>query len=60
MSHEDYVEELLRITDAANKGGRLVYWNMLADRKPSGQITGQLPIITGWADDDHYLEEILY
>ena len=23
---------------------------------PSGQITAQLPMITGWADDEHYLE----
>ncbi len=34
MSYEDYVSDLERIVTSSKKGARLVYWNMLADRKP--------------------------
>lgn len=33
MSYNQYVTELERIIDSSNTGARLVYWNMLADRK---------------------------
>lgn len=33
MSIGQYAEEISRIVDHANPGARLVYWNMLADRK---------------------------
>ena len=38
MSHKEYVIGLKRLTGAGKKGGRLVYWNMLADRKPSEEF----------------------
>lgn len=37
MSYNQYEEEIRNILDHANPGARLVYWNMLADRK---QISG--------------------
>jgi S-adenosylmethionine-diacylglycerol 3-amino-3-carboxypropyl transferase len=37
MSYEQYGEEVKGILEHTNPGGRLVYWNMLADRK---QIKG--------------------
>ncbi len=33
MSHQEYRSELGRVVDASGHGARLVYWNMLADRK---------------------------
>jgi S-adenosylmethionine-diacylglycerol 3-amino-3-carboxypropyl transferase len=33
MSNEEYQSELGRVVDASRHGARLVYWNMLADRK---------------------------
>jgi len=37
MSYNQYEEEIRNILDHTNPGARLVYWNMLADRK---QING--------------------
>jgi S-adenosylmethionine-diacylglycerol 3-amino-3-carboxypropyl transferase len=34
MSYGDYVQHLHRLIDSSKTGGRLVYWNMLADRLP--------------------------
>ncbi|MDH4231192.1 MAG: BtaA family protein [Nitrospirota bacterium] len=34
MSYEEYVSALERIAASSKMGARLVYWNMLADRKP--------------------------
>ncbi|MDD5195579.1 MAG: DUF3419 family protein [Candidatus Omnitrophica bacterium] len=33
MSYNQYEDEIRHILDCANSGARLVYWNMLADRK---------------------------
>lgn len=37
MSYEDYLQHLDRLIAGSKPGGRLVYWNMLADRVPPGR-----------------------
>jgi S-adenosylmethionine-diacylglycerol 3-amino-3-carboxypropyl transferase len=42
MSFNDYVSDLERIVSCSKKGARLVYWNMLADRRPPGTFKQHL------------------
>jgi S-adenosylmethionine-diacylglycerol 3-amino-3-carboxypropyl transferase len=42
MSFEDYVSDLERIVTCSRKGARLVYWNMLADRRPPEMLKERL------------------
>jgi len=42
MSHDDYVAELARVVGSARAGARLVYWNMLADRKYPAALKDRL------------------
>lgn len=47
MSYGEYSSGLSRFIDASKKGGRLVYWNMLADRSPpSGYLDRLDPLET--------------
>ena len=45
MSHEEYVDELNRIVSSSQKGGRLVYWNMLADRRAPENFGSRLKFL---------------
>jgi S-adenosylmethionine:diacylglycerol 3-amino-3-carboxypropyl transferase len=42
MSYGEYVQHLHRLIESSKTGGRLVYWNMLADRLPSAQCRDRL------------------
>lgn len=42
MSYDDYLAELGRFIASSAKGARLVYWNMLADRKPPAEFSGRI------------------
>jgi S-adenosylmethionine-diacylglycerol 3-amino-3-carboxypropyl transferase len=42
MSHGQYEKEVRCILDHANPGARLVYWNMLADRKEIDGLEGKI------------------
>jgi S-adenosylmethionine-diacylglycerol 3-amino-3-carboxypropyl transferase len=42
MSYEDYIRHLDHLIAGANPGGRLVYWNMLADRVPPGRYQNRI------------------
>lgn len=51
MSHEEYVSELQRVIEAAKPGTRLVYWNMLADRKCPPLLRNRLVAMDGTAQE---------
>jgi S-adenosylmethionine-diacylglycerol 3-amino-3-carboxypropyl transferase len=42
MSYGEYVQHLRRLIAGSKTGGRLVYWNMLADRVPPAQLGDRL------------------
>lgn len=42
MSYGDYLQHLDRLIAGSKPGGRLVYWNMLADRVPPGRYQDRL------------------
>jgi S-adenosylmethionine-diacylglycerol 3-amino-3-carboxypropyl transferase len=42
MSYGEYVQHLHRLIESSKTGGRLVYWNMLADRLPPPQCRDRL------------------
>jgi len=42
MSYGEYVQHLHRLIERSKTGGRLVYWNMLADRLPPAQCRDRL------------------
>jgi S-adenosylmethionine-diacylglycerol 3-amino-3-carboxypropyl transferase len=42
MSYGEYVQHLRRLIAGSKTGGRLVYWNMLADRVPPAQFGDRL------------------
>lgn len=49
MSYEEFSGELARIVQRASRGGRLVYWNMLADRIPPQELGDRLEPMEGEA-----------
>ncbi len=46
MSREEYAAELERIVGSSRQGARLVYWNMLADRKHPESLAERLTPLT--------------
>lgn len=42
MNYEEYIRELNMIIRSSERGGRLVYWNMLADRKVPDSLKNRL------------------
>ncbi len=45
MSYRQYEEEVKNILEHANFGARLVYWNMLADRKHINDLEGKMTFL---------------
>jgi len=45
MSYNQYEQEIRNILDYARPGARLVYWNMLADRKQIGGLEGKIKFL---------------
>jgi len=42
MRHDEYTSSLCRLMGASKRGGRLVYWNMLAERVPPAEYLDRL------------------
>lgn len=51
MSYDLYVSDLLSIIEASKKGARIVYWNMLADRKPPEEFRNRLESLVDIANE---------
>jgi S-adenosylmethionine-diacylglycerol 3-amino-3-carboxypropyl transferase len=53
MSIDEYKQQLEDIIQVSNKGARLVYWNMLAERKRVDQLNGKIMFLDKEAERLH-------
>jgi len=60
MSYNDYVANLDRIIKASKGGARLVYWNMLADRKPSEEFRNRLEDLDEFAGELFMMDKAFF
>jgi S-adenosylmethionine-diacylglycerol 3-amino-3-carboxypropyl transferase len=60
MSEENYQKLLLRLTDKAHEGGRMVYWNMLAPRSRPESMAGRLQPLHTLADRLHQIDKAFF
>jgi len=51
MSYDQYVSELCEILESSQSGARIVYWNMLAERRPPVTIKDRLGSLEDIADE---------
>lgn len=51
MSYDQYVSDLHKIIEASKRGARIVYWNMLADRKPPAEFRNRLESLVDIANE---------
>jgi S-adenosylmethionine-diacylglycerol 3-amino-3-carboxypropyl transferase len=51
MSNEEYREELERVVKSSQSGARLVYWNMLVDRKAPANLSSRVRSLDSLADE---------
>lgn len=60
MSFEEYLAGLDRIVRSARNGARLVYWNMLADRKSPPGFRNRLEALDGLASELHLQDKAFF
>ncbi|MCU0572399.1 MAG: BtaA family protein [Syntrophobacteraceae bacterium] len=60
MSFEEYLAGLDRIVRSARNGARLVYWNMLADRKSPPGFRNRLEALDGLANELHLQDKAFF
>lgn len=53
MSYQQYAEQLRSILGVSNKGSRVVYWNMLADRKYVDELKDKIRFLDEQASQLH-------
>ena len=53
MSYQQYTEQLKIIVGVSNKGSRVVYWNMLADRKYVDELKDKIKFLDEEANQLH-------
>ncbi|OPX30353.1 MAG: hypothetical protein B1H08_01960 [Candidatus Omnitrophica bacterium 4484_171] len=53
MSYQQYLEELKHVIGASKKGTRIVYWNMLADRKYVEELKDKIEFLDETASQLH-------
>jgi len=60
MSPEHYLRTLECLLRAGKPGGRLVYWNMLVDRRRPEKLAGRLRPLTGLAKQLHSRDQAFF
>lgn len=60
MSYEEYLTGLDRIVPSARAGARLVYWNMLADRKSPRRFRDRLEALDDLSKDLHLRDKAFF
>ncbi|MHC1743405.1 MAG: DUF3419 family protein [Syntrophobacteraceae bacterium] len=60
MSYDAYLGGLDTITRSARDGARLVYWNMLADRKSPLEFKDRLEVLDGLAEELHLQDKAFF
>jgi S-adenosylmethionine-diacylglycerol 3-amino-3-carboxypropyl transferase len=60
MSYEEYLAGLDRIVRSARDGARLVYWNMLADRKSPPELRDRLEVLDDLAKALHLQDKAFF
>jgi len=60
MSYQQYSEQLKSILAASKKGTKIVYWNMLADRKYVDELKGQINFLDEEASQLHRQDKAFF